>query len=116
MEIRQQYTLDFSRPEVVAGIWQQLDAVLQSCPLKYLKWDMNRSLAQVYSAVLPAKRQGEVYHRYVLGVYELQRRLTEKYPTCCWKTVQAAEHGSTAECSITAPRSGAAITPMPGAA
>ena len=80
MEIRQQYTLDFSRPEVVAGIWQQLDAVLQSCPLKYLKWDMNRSLAQVYSAALPAKRQGEVYHRYVLGVYELQRRLTEKYP------------------------------------
>lgn len=67
LEIRQQYTLDFSRPEVVAGIWQQLDAVLQSCPLKYLKWDMNRSLAQVYSAVLPAKRQGEVYHRYVLG-------------------------------------------------
>lgn len=80
LEIRQQYTLDFSRPEVVDGIWQQLDAVLQSCPLKYLKWDMNRSLAQVYSAALPAKRQGEVYHRYVLGVYELQRRLTEKYP------------------------------------
>ena len=80
LEIRQQYTLDFSRPEVVDGIWQQLDAILQSCPLKYLKWDMNRSLAQVYSAALPAKRQGEVYHRYVLGVYELQRRLTEKYP------------------------------------
>lgn len=80
LEIRQQHTLDFSRPEVVEGIWQQLDAVLQSCPLKYLKWDMNRSLAQVYSAALPAKRQGEVYHRYVLGVYELQRRLTEKYP------------------------------------
>ena len=67
LEIRQQYTLDFSRPEVVEGIWQQLDAILQSCPLKYLKWDMNRSLAQVYSAALPAKRQGEVYHRYVLG-------------------------------------------------
>ena len=80
LEIRQQYTLDFSRPEVVDGIWQQLDAILQSCPLKYLKWDMNRSLAHVYSAALPAKRQGEVYHRYVMGVYELQRRLTEKYP------------------------------------
>ena len=80
LEIRQQYTLDFSRPEVVDGIWQQLDAILQSCPLKYLKWDMNRSLAHVYNAKLPAKRQGEVYHRYVMGVYELQRRLTEKYP------------------------------------
>lgn len=80
LEIRQQYTLDFSRPEVVDGIWTQLDAILQACPLKYLKWDMNRSLAHVYNAKLPAKRQGEVYHRYVMGVYELQRRLTEKYP------------------------------------
>lgn len=80
LEIRQQYTLDFSRPEVVDGIWKQLDDILQSCPLKYLKWDMNRSLAHVYNAKLPAKRQGEVYHRYVMGVYELQRRLTEKYP------------------------------------
>ena len=70
LEIRQQYTLDFSRPEVVDGIWQQLDTILESCPLKYLKWDMNRSLAHVYNAKLPAKRQGEVYHRYVMGVYE----------------------------------------------
>ena len=79
-EIRNQYTLDFSRPEVVDGIWQQLDAMLSSCPIRYLKWDMNRGLATVYSAALPAARQGEVYHRYVLGVYELQRRLTEAYP------------------------------------
>ena len=78
--IRHQYTLDFSRAEVVDGIWAQLKSVLDSCPIKYLKWDMNRSLANVYSAALPAARQGEVYHRYVLGVYELQRRLTEAYP------------------------------------
>ena len=80
LEIRQQYTLDFSRPEVVDAVWQQLEQVLRSCPIKYLKWDMNRSLADVYSAALPAARQGEVYHRYVLGVYELQRRVTETFP------------------------------------
>lgn len=78
--IRHQYTLDFSRAEVVDGIWAQLKAILDSCPIRYIKWDMNRSLANVYSATLPAARQGEVYHRYVLGVYELQRRLTETYP------------------------------------
>ena len=78
--IRHQYTLDFSRAEVVDGIWAQLKAILDSCPIKYVKWDMNRSLANVYSTALPAARQGEVYHRYVLGVYELQRRLTETYP------------------------------------
>ena len=80
LEIRQQYTLDFSRPEVVDGVWQQLERLLHSCPLKYLKWDMNRSLADVYSMALPASRQGEVYHRYMLGVYELQRRVTENFP------------------------------------
>ena len=78
--IRHQYTLDFSRAEVVDGIWAQLKTILDSCSIQYIKWDMNRSLANVYSAALPAARQGEVYHRYVLGVYELQRRLTETYP------------------------------------
>ncbi len=78
--IRHQYTLDFSRAEVVDGIWAQLKAILDSCPIKYIKWDMNRSLANVYSAALPSNRQGEVYHRYVLGVYELQHRLTTNYP------------------------------------
>ena len=80
LEIRHQYTLDFSRADVRAAIWQQLCALLDSCPIHYLKWDMNRSLANVRSAALPANRQGEVYHRYVLGLYEFQRKLTERYP------------------------------------
>lgn len=80
LKIRGQYTLDFSRPDVTEAIWGQLDAILKSCPIRYLKWDMNRSLADVYSIALPAARQGEVYHRYVQGLYELQRRLTESYP------------------------------------
>ena len=80
LEIRHQYTLDFSRADVRENIWQQLCALLDSCPIRYVKWDMNRSLANVYSAALPAARQGEVYHRYVLGVYELQQKLTGRYP------------------------------------
>lgn len=80
LEIRHQYTLDFSRADVREGIWQQLTALLDSCPVRYLKWDMNRSLANVWSAALPADRQGEVYHRYVLGLYELQQRLVDRYP------------------------------------
>lgn len=80
LEIRHQYTLDFSRADVREGIWQQLTELLDSCPISYLKWDMNRSLANVWSAALPADRQGEVYHRYVLGLYELQQRLVDRYP------------------------------------
>lgn len=80
VEIRHQYTLDFSRADVREGIWQQLTTLLDSCPIRYLKWDMNRSLANVWSSTLPANRQGEVYHRYVLGLYEIQQRLIDRYP------------------------------------
>ena len=80
LALRHQYTLDFSRADVREGVWRQLTALLDSCPVAYVKWDMNRTLANVYSAALPAARQGEVYHRYVLGVYELQQRLTDRYP------------------------------------
>lgn len=113
VSIRRQYTLDFSRPEVVDGIWAQLQAVLDSCPIRYLKWDMNRSLANVYSAALPTARQGEVYHRYVLGVYELQRRLTEAYPDLLLENCAGGGRGLTAVCCISARRFGAVTTPTP---
>lgn len=81
LQIRSQYVLDFSRAEVRECVYGQLCALLDACPIRYVKWDMNRVLANVYSAALPASRQGEVYHRYVLGVYELQERLLARYPT-----------------------------------
>ncbi|MBM6691461.1 alpha-galactosidase, partial [Fusobacterium mortiferum] len=45
-----------------------------------IKWDMNRYITECYSVKLPADRQGEVFHRYILGVYSLYERLTTKYP------------------------------------
>ncbi|HBP97574.1 alpha-galactosidase [Leuconostoc lactis] len=77
---RDQHVLDFSRQEVVDAIYDQISAILDDVPLDYIKWDMNRHLTEVYSAVLPADRQGEVAHRYVLGVYQLAERLTTAYP------------------------------------
>lgn len=54
--------------------------VIASSGAEYIKWDMNRSLTENWSHALPADRQGEVQHRYVLGVYELARCLTETFP------------------------------------
>ena len=45
-----------------------------------VKWDMNRSVDNVFSAALPKERQGEVYHRYVLAVYEMMESLVQRYP------------------------------------
>ena len=76
---RSQFVLDMSRPEVQANVYQQLSQVLDQ-GIDYIKWDMNRNISDVYSVGLPASRQGEVYHRYILGVYALLEKLTTNYP------------------------------------
>ena len=77
---RYQYVLDFSRKEVVDAIYQQMSKILGESKISYIKWDMNRSITECYSKALPPDRQGEVYHRYILGVYDLYERLTTEYP------------------------------------
>lgn len=77
---RNQYVLDMARPEVVECLYTQMAAVLDGASVSYVKWDMNRCLTEVYSAALPPQRQGEVFHRYVLGVYALYQRLLDRFP------------------------------------
>lgn len=79
-EGRQQLVLDFSRPEVVEGVYAQVAAILREAPVGYVKWDMNRHLTEVASAALPPDRQGEVFHRHVLGVYAFAERLAGEFP------------------------------------
>ena len=77
---RFQYVLDFSRKEVVDKIYGMMAKLLSEAKISYIKWDMNRSITECYSAALPADQQGEVYHRYILGVYDLYDRLTKRFP------------------------------------
>lgn len=77
---RYQYVLDFSRREVVDRIHEMMRKILSESRISYIKWDMNRSITECYSAALPADRQGEVFHRYILGVYDLYDRLTGEFP------------------------------------
>ena len=62
---RHQLNLDITRKEVREHIMNQIFKVLDACKADYVKWDMNRSVDNVFSAALPKERQGEVYHRYV---------------------------------------------------
>ncbi len=77
---RNQYVLDFSRPEVVDYIYHQMDEILSGAPVSYVKWDMNRYITECYSNGLDSQSQGRVYHQYILGVYSLYERLIEKFP------------------------------------
>lgn len=77
---RNQFVLDFSRKEIVDCIYEMMAKILREAKVSYIKWDMNRSITECYSAALPADRQGEVFHRYILGVYDLYERLTSEFP------------------------------------
>ena len=77
---RNQYVLDLSRKEVRDYVYDMISNILHSANIEYVKWDMNRQLSDMGSYELPADRQGELYHRYVLGVYELQERLITEFP------------------------------------
>ncbi len=77
---RNEYVLDYSRHEVVDYIFERMAAVLKEGKVSYVKWDMNRSITEGYSSSLPADRQGEFAHRYILGVYELYDRLNAAFP------------------------------------
>jgi len=79
-ESRQQLVLDLSRPEVVDHLEAAIAAILESAAISYVKWDMNRNITEPFGGGLPPDRQGEFFHRYLLGAYELWRRLTSRFP------------------------------------
>lgn len=82
---RDQHLLDMGRKEVRENIQQQMETILDVTEIDYIKWDMNRSLSDVYSTALASEQQGETAHRYMLGVYELMENLTQKYPDILWE-------------------------------
>lgn len=69
---RNQLVLDFSRKEVRDEIFKRICAVLNQGNVEYIKWDMNRSLADIYAP--------NVTYDYVLGVYDFLEKLTNRYP------------------------------------
>ena len=75
---RSQLVLDFSRKEVVDAVFDQLTKVFDQANIEYVKWDYNRGIADVFSYA--AEDQGKVLFDYMLGVYDLLERLTQRYP------------------------------------
>lgn len=77
---RNQYILDFTQKEVRTYILNRLREILASANIEYVKWDMNRNMTEIGSAFLDNSQQGEVAHRYMLGLYELLEQLTKEFP------------------------------------
>ena len=80
VQARQQLVLDITRNEVFDYVYESVAKILRSADIAYVKWDMNRSLTDLGSAVMDAEYQGELVHRYVKAVYRLQEQLITEFP------------------------------------
>lgn len=76
---RNQFVLDLSRKEVCDYVINAVSEILDNPKITYVKWDMNRHMTEIWSESLEPKRQKEVAHRYMLGLYYILEKLTSKY-------------------------------------
>ena len=65
---------------MVDNIYGQMSRLLDEANIAYIKWDMNRFVSEGYDVTRGAEHQGEAYHRYILGVYDLLERLLQRFP------------------------------------
>ena len=79
-EVRNQLVLDLSNPAVQAHVIAMCRQVFKQGKVDYVKWDLNRGMHEIASAYLPAHQQGEVTHRYMLGLYRVLDTLTLEFP------------------------------------
>ena len=85
-EGRNQLVLDLTRKGVREYLLGSLSTVLCSANIEYVKWDMNRHLTEVYGNAVSPEKQGEVFHRYVVGVYEILAALNARFPNVLIET------------------------------
>ncbi|MDV3427383.1 MAG: alpha-galactosidase [Bacillota bacterium] len=75
---RNQLVLDLCKNQVRDYIVKNVSAILDEANVSYVKWDMNRHIAEGYSSSL--QNQGEFYHRYILGLYDVLSRIFRSRP------------------------------------
>lgn len=77
---RNQLVLDLSNPAVCEYLIQAVSQILEPGNISYVKWDMNRHLTDLGSAYLGREKQMELSHRYVIGLYYVLEKLTQRFP------------------------------------
>lgn len=79
---RNQLVLDLCNPAVQDYIIENVGRVLDENGIDYVKWDMNRHIAESYSPWLAEQgiSQGQFYHRYIMGLYRVLREIFHTRP------------------------------------
>lgn len=77
---RNQLVLDLSNPKVQDYAFGVVDKIMTENPeIAYFKWDCNSPITNIYSPYLKEK-QNQLYIDHVRGVYNVFKRVNEKYP------------------------------------
>lgn len=76
---RSEYLLDLANDEVCDYLIDVIGNIIRSAKISYVKWDMNRNMTDIGSPALPADRQRETAHRYMLGLYKIMDALTSEF-------------------------------------
>ncbi|MEY8338044.1 alpha-galactosidase [Lachnospiraceae bacterium 62-35] len=77
---RYQLVLDLSRKDVCDYIIHSINTILDETKIEYVKWDMNRNITETWSGIAEKEKQGEIYHRYILGLYYIMDRIILTHP------------------------------------
>ena len=75
---RNQLVLDLCNPDVRDYIVESVGRILDEANISYVKWDMNRHISDAFSPLLA--NQGEFFHRYILGLYDVLTRIFRLRP------------------------------------
>ncbi len=81
---RNQLVLDLTNPDVRNYIVDNVNTILHSHNIAYVKWDMNRHISEMFSKTL--QNQGEFFHRFTLGLYDILHRITEANPSILFES------------------------------
>jgi len=75
---RHQLVLDLCNPDVRAYIVENVSRILDEAKVDYVKWDCNRHISDAFSPCV--ENQGEFFHRYMLGLYDVLSRIFRPRP------------------------------------
>jgi alpha-galactosidase len=85
-ELRNQLLLNISKPEVKQYILDFMTDLLGNHPIKFIKWDMNRTVTEPGMKDHPLHRQKEIWIRHVQTLYEIWGELRDRFPHVAFET------------------------------
>jgi alpha-galactosidase len=84
-EMRNELILNIARSDVQDSLIEQLDHLLSTNPIRFIKWDMTRNVSEPGWPDAPGDPR-ELWVRYVQGLYHIWATLRARHPEVIWQS------------------------------